>query len=100
MFLLRTSLRLLQPNLIRTLSLVAATSRPELGIVRRKTITSYYKEYIPAGFEGFLGRHIRGNMVDILYGGDFVPPCKRTKAAPVTKTANDLMLATHFDMDN
>ena len=43
---------------------------------------------------------MRGNMVDILDGDDFVPPYKRIKAAPVTKTANDFMLATLFDMNN
>lgn len=70
------------------------------GTVHGKTTTRYYKGYIPAGSEGSLGKHMRENMADILGGDEFVPPYKRTKGAPVPKTANDLMLEALFDMEN
>lgn len=42
---------------------------------------------------------MRENMADILGGDEFVPPYKRTRAAPVTKTGNDLMLDALFNME-
>ena len=99
MFLLRTSQA--SPTKSDSHAFIAGRDiKTATGTVRSKTTTRYYKGYIPAGSEGSLGKHMRENMADILDANEFVPPYKRTKAAEVTKTANDLMLGALFDIEN
>lgn len=43
---------------------------------------------------------MRENMADISDGDEFVPAYKKTRAAPITKTAYDLMLEALFNIEN
>lgn len=81
-------------------SIAGSDMKTANAIVRGKKTTRYYNGYIIASSKGSLEKHMRENMADILDGDEVVPPYKRTKTAPATKTANYLMLEALFDTEN